>query len=156
MRFDDATVQSNEPKTTTYTFSRKFQLSVLLYMLGFFGMAVVTIYVGIIDRDTPNPNAPLVVALALVFVTLGYYCIDIWPKIHASIEVTEEQIIQRFANGQSIAIRWRDVVRIRGRQFLGRIEIFSRESGKVIHVEAQIEGFGEIVAALVKKLRPRV
>ena len=148
-------MENTPPNSTTYTFSRRFRISVLVYMLGFFGMAAATIFVGIIDRDTPNPNAPLVVALALVFVTLGYYCIDIWPKIHASIEVTEEHIIQRFRNGQSIAIRWQDVVGIRARQFLGRIEIFSKDAGKIIHVEAQIEGFGEIVATLQKKVRRR-
>ena len=149
-------MQSNEPRSTTYTFSRKFRTSVLLSMLLFFGMAPVTVYIGIFDRDTPNQNAPLVVALALVFVTLGYYCMDIWPRIHASITLTDEQIIQRFRNGQSVAINWRDIVRVKGRTFLGRVEVYSRQGGKVIHVEAQIDGFVEIVEQLQKRVRPRL
>lgn len=148
-------MQNDEPQTATYTFSRKFQTSVLLYGLGFFGLAAATVFYGIFDRETPNPNAPLVVALALVFVTLGYYCIDIWPKIHASITLTEEQIIQRFRNGTTIAINWRDIARVKGRTFLGRLEIYSREGDRVIHVEAQIDGFGEIVEQLRKRVRPR-
>ena len=145
-------MQNNEPQTTTYAFSRKFQTSIMLYMLAFFGLAAATIFVGIIDRDAPNPNAPLVVALALVFVMLGYYCIDIWPRVHASITVDGEKITQRFQNGASIAITWSDIVRVRGRMFLGRIEVFSKEPGKVIHIEAQIDGFEEIAALLQKKV----
>lgn len=146
-------MQIQEPKTTTFTFSRKLQISVRIYMLIFFTLAAATIYFGIFARAEPNLNAPLVVALALVFVTLGYYCIDIMPKIRTSITLSENQIIQRFENGQLIVILWRDVARVRGRMFLGRLEIHSMEPGKVIHIETQIEGFLEIVEFIRKKLK---
>lgn len=146
-------MQTNEPKTTTYTFSRRMRNSILISMVMFFLLAAATLYFGIFDRAEPNPNAPLVVALALVFITLGYYCYDILPKVRASITLSENQIIQRFANGQLIVINWREVARIRGRTFLGRLEIHSMEPGKVIHIEAQIDGFLEIVDFIRNKLK---
>jgi hypothetical protein len=146
-------MQIQEPKTTTYTFSRRFQSSIILSMVMFFLLAAATIYFGIFSSTEPNPNAPLVVALALIFVTLGYYCYDILPKVRATITLSENQIIQRFANGQYVAINWRDVARVRGRMFLGRLEVHAAEPGKVIHIETQIDGFMEIVEFIRQKLK---
>lgn len=141
------------PDSKIYAFSKQYQSSVFFTMLLLLALAAVTIYVGIINRHTPNPNAPMLIALALTFIMGSFYCFDILPRLHSQIIVSGEAITQRFRDGHSVQIRWQDVARIRGRRWLGRVEITSRDARKVIHVEAQIEGFEEIITALQKKLR---
>lgn len=144
---------TTESKPTTYSFSKKFRISIYFSILFFFILALLTVYVGIIDRTEPNPNAPLVIALALVFLTCAYYNFDILPKVHSTITLNGDGIVQEFRNGQTIFIKWRDITGVRGRQFLGRIEVLSKERGKTIHIEAQIEGFTEIVNSLRQKFK---
>ncbi len=148
-------MNTNPSDVRSYSFTRAFQVSVYVFLVLFWGMVPVTLFVGIFSRPAPNPNSAGVIALALVFVLLGYYCIDILPRIHARILISETQISQEFRDGRQVAMGWGEIERIQPRILLGRIELHASNPRREIHIETQIQGFGEITRVIRNKLSGR-
>ena len=95
------------------------------------------------------------IALALTFVLGGYYYLDILPRVYSRIVLNERQIVQEFKNGTSVSIAWGEIVRIRPRAFLNRIELHAAGPRRVIYIETQIQGFAEIVGFIREKMMGR-
>jgi hypothetical protein len=135
----------SESLPITFRFTRGFKLSVIFSAILFFALATAAIYVGIIDRVTPNQNAVYVVGIAILFVLLGLYQIKIVPRLFDTIAITESRIAQQSPNGHSVSMQWDDIASIRERDFLGRLELVSKASGKTIFIEYQLNDFPKLV-----------
>ena len=132
----------------TFGFSPKYRLSVYASTVLFFAVAGGAIYAGIIDTVSPNPNAVYVIGIAVLIMSLGLYQIRIAPRLRDTITVSESHITQQFANGSSVSMQWDEISVIQARNFLGRIELVSKDSDKTIFIEYQLKDFSKLVAII--------
>ena len=144
-----------QPDSFTFGFSRRFRLSVYASILIFFSLAFAVVWIGIIDRDSPNPNALFVVGLAVLIIACGVYYITILPRLQETITITQTHITQNFANGSNISMAWEEIVTAISRPFLSRVDLISSSPHRVIRIETQIQGFRLLMEIVNKNAHPR-
>ena len=139
----------------TFRFSRRFRLSVYASILIFFGIAFAAIWIVIINRDSPNPNALFVVGLAVLFTAYGIYYITILPRSQKTITITQTHITQNLASGSNISMAWEEISSAIPRPFLSRVDLISSSPYRVIQIESQLQGFPLLMEIVHKYTRPR-
>jgi hypothetical protein len=111
--------------------------------------------VGLLDRTTPNLNAPGVVALAVIFILCGIYSAYTALRLGETITLSKTHITQKRSNGTPLTLRWDEIVALRHRRFLGRVELVTQESNKVLRLEYQLNDFADLLAEVETCLAAR-
>lgn len=147
----------NPPQSApqAYRFSFGYRLSIYISVGVYVALAVGTLYVGLIDRTSPNPNAIWIIGLAGLFVLGGLYQLRIALRLVEIVTLTDTHITQRLANGAQLTLRWDEIVAFRERRFLGRVELVSKEPKPILRLEYQLHGFAELLAEVEQRLAAR-
>ena len=148
-------MNTSTPFSIRFQCSKKYRASVFFSIPFLLFLSGITIYFGIIDKQTPNPNTPFVIALAFLFFILALYFIFIIPRLYADIIVTEDGISQMYKNGRMLSISWNEISEISFRYFLKRIEISGENPKRTIFLETQIHLSDHIVDIIRVKVKER-
>lgn len=145
-------MKSPQSAPQTYSFSYGYRLSIYVSIGVYVVLAVGTLYTGLVE---PNPNAVWVVGLAMLFVLGAIYQLLIAFRLGEIVTLTDTHIIQHWANGAHLTLRWDEIVAFRERRFRGRVELVSKEPKPVMRLEYQLHGFAELLAQVEERLAAR-
>lgn len=142
------------PQTSraVYGFSLAYRLLIYISVLVYLALAVGTLYVGLLDRTTLNPNASGVMALAAIFILCGIYSAYTALRLGETVTLSKTHITQKRANGTLLTLRWDEIVALRHRRFLGRVELVAREPSKILRLEYQLDNFADLLAEVETRL----
>lgn len=148
-------MSASKTSPAVYGFSFGYRLLIYVSVLVYFALAVGAVYVGVFDRTTLNPNAPGVIVLAVIFILCGVYSVYTALRLGETVTLSKTHITQKRSNGTPLTLRWDEIVALRHRRFLGRVELVAREPNKVLRLEYQLNGFADLLAEVEARLAAR-